>query len=362
MLALLAPGWVTAQVPTPQPKMGEPLDGLTATELQRFALGRVAFDRVFQVSEGLGPTFNQNSCASCHSNPTIGGSGVITVTRFAFFDGKGVGFDPLTALGGTLLQAQSIQIGCEEIVPPQANIVAHRVTPSVLGLGLVESIADADILAHASSGLGVSGKAHLVTPLETPAGPTRVGRFGWKAQVATALSFSGDAAQNEMGITNRLIPTENAPNGNAALLAACDAVADPEDMPDSLGVEFIDRITDFQRFIAAPPQTPRSGMTGETIFATVGCTGCHIPSFTTSNDPGLETALRNQVIKPYSDFLVHDMGVNADFIQDGMADMQEIRTPSLWGLRVRDPMWHDGRVAAGTLAQRIDAEIGRAHV
>lgn len=351
LLALLvASPWVGAQV-TPQPRLGEPLDGLTPSELNRFDLGKLQFDRVFQVSEGLGPVFNQNSCSSCHSNP-VGGSGSITVTHFG--ENTKAGFDPLVHLGGSLLQSQAISLMCQEVVPPAANHTAQRVTPSILGFGLLEAIPDADLIAIANNPpASVSGAVHMVQPLESPMGPMRVGRFGWKAQVATVLSFSGDAALNEMGITNRLVPNENAPQGNAALLAQCDTVPDPEDNPGPGIPHFIDRITDFQRYLAAPPQTPKSGMDGEVIFAQVGCTDCHTPSFTTSNDMSLEPAIRNKVIKPYSDFLLHDMGQAADFIPQGTAQEREIRTPPLWGLRVRDPIWHDGRVSGGTLADRI---------
>ena len=338
---------------TPQPKMGAPLTGLTALQLQRFETGKIDFGNVLDAVDGLGPIFNQISCANCHNNP-IGGPGTTTVTRFGYDDGKG-GFDPLSALGGTLLQAGAIDPAVQEVIPAQANVISQRVTPSVLGAGLVEAIDDADIIANATipPNPNVSGKAHMVTPLETPLGPLRVGRMGWKAQIATVLTFSGGAALNEMGLTNRLIPTENAPNGNQALLALWDNVPDPEDGPDINGLDFIDRITHFQRYLAAPPQTPKSAMAGEAIFGTVGCTDCHIASWTTKNDPALESALRNQAIRPYTDFLLHDVGLAADFIADGQATVQELRTPSLWGLRTRDPLWHDGRVVGGTLETRI---------
>lgn len=338
---------------SPQPKMGAPLSGLSPLELQRFETGRTDFGSVLDVASGLGPIFNQISCANCHNNP-VGGPGGTTVTRFGYDDGKG-SFDPLSAIGGSLLQAGAIDPAVQEVIPPLANITAQRVTPSVLGAGLVEAIDDADLLANELNppSANVSGKAHMVTPLETPTGPQRVGRMGWKAQIATVLSFAGDAAQNEMGLTNRLIPTENAPNGNAALLAAWDNVADPEDGPDANGFDFIDRITHFQRYLAAPPQTPKSGMAGEAIFDSVGCTDCHVASWTTRNDPALEVAIRNQTIRPYSDFLLHDVGLVSDFIADGQATQQEIRTPSLWGVRNRDPLWHDGRVAGGTLETRM---------
>ena len=174
---------------------------------------------------------------------------------------------------------------------------------------------------------------------------------------ATVLTFSGDASLNEMGLTNRLVPTENAPNGDFVLLAACDMVADPEDRPDAQGFEFIDRATDFQRFLAPPPQTPRSGMTGEAVFNSIACSSCHTPAFTTRDDPMLEDALRSKVLRPYSDFLLHDMSLNADFIVQGDAGDSELRTPPLWGLRSRDPMWHDGRVAGGTLDSRAREAI-----
>ncbi|MBL9078513.1 MAG: hypothetical protein JNL08_13470 [Planctomycetes bacterium] len=353
-VSLAAPS-VLAQ--TPQPKMGAPLAGLTVAERARFDAGRVDFTHTFQVSEGLGPIFNQASCASCHNNP-VGGPGSIKVFRFGFYDEKGVGWDPLDSLGGSLLQLNTINIAYQEAIPPVANVTAQRVTPSVLGDGLIEAIADADILANQTTPPHptVSGRAHMVHALEDLTGPLRVGRFGWKAQVPTMLSFSGDASLNELGFTNRLLGVESHANGVAP--GAFDTVADPEDGPDGNGRHFIDRITDFQRFLAAPPQTPRSGMSGEAIFNSVGCTHCHIASWTTRNDPLLETAIRNKVIRPYSDFLLHDMGAAADFIGDGNAGIQELRTPPLWGVRNRDPLWHDGRVAGGTLQSRLLGPTG----
>lgn len=343
---------------TPQPKMGAPVQGLTAAQLQRFEAGRVDFGHVFSVPEGLGPILNQNACASCHNNP-VGGAGSITVTRFGYDDGLG-NFDPLLALGGSLLQSGAIDPACLEVIPPQANVTSPRVTPGSLGYGLIEAIDDAAIAANETSppSPNVSGRVRWVTPLETPGGPPRAGRFGWKAEVATLLSFSGDASKNELGFTNRLDAVENAPNGNQALLAMFDNVPDPEDGPDVNGLHFIDRVTDFQRYLAQPPQTPRSGMAGEALFNSVGCASCHIASWTTRNDPALEAALRNKVIRPYSDFLLHDMGLAADFIGDGTATGQELRTPVLWGVRTRDPLWHDGRVAGGTLTTRMLGPTG----
>ncbi|MCZ6699174.1 MAG: FG-GAP-like repeat-containing protein [Planctomycetota bacterium] len=340
-----------------QPAMGDPLPDLAADEFARFVAGKASFEEVLTPPNGLGPVFNRDACVSCHSVPGVGGSGSVLVTRFGFVDKSG--FDPLTQFGGSLLQAQSLA-GCQEVIPPEANIVANRLTPHTFGLGLVEAIADADLLANETSPPpNVSGVAHMVQPLEDPGGPARVGRFGWKAQVATGLSFSGDAALNEMGLTNRLVPAENDPNGiRAPDLEACDTVADPEDGPEGGNPgnpHFIDRVTDFQRFLAPPPQTPKSGMSGEAIFNNIGCAECHVQSFTTG--PAAEGALSGKVIQPYSDFLLHDMGTLGDGIEQGGASESEMRTAPLWGLRVRAQLLHDGRATGGGFGQRIRAAI-----
>jgi hypothetical protein len=342
----------------PQPKAGDPLVGLTPMQLTRFMEGKASYQFVFEAEDGLGPIFNKNSCADCHVNP-LGGWGSITVTRFGFAD-KGT-FDPMTEFGGSLLQVAAISPECLESVHAGANVTAKRVTNSSMAFGLIEAIPDEAILANAdptdSNGDFVSGRARLVSPVEDPKS-VRVARFGWKAQVATVLTFSADAAHNEIGLTNRFFPSENAPNGDEKLLGQCDTIADPEDGPDVDGLDFIDRVTDFQRYLGPPPQTPRSGMAGEQIFVDIGCAKCHIPQWQTSNDVRFEDAIRNKTIRPYSDFLLHDMGLLADGIGDGDADVQEMKTPTLWNVRTRDPMLHDGRVAGGSFANRISGPGG----
>jgi CxxC motif-containing protein (DUF1111 family) len=363
--------WVAADAAPPvQQPMGAPVAGLTPGQLDRFEKGRVSFNKVFLAFEGLGPGFNKDSCGGCHNAP-VGGSGSIAVTRFGTTD-KGE-FNPLAELGGSLLQKESISAECTEFVPPEATITTQRITTSALGLGLVEAIPDAAIVAHATNPprgpapVGgdpflnpehITGRVHWVTSLEDPNAPARPGRMGWKGQLASVLSFSGDATLNEMGITNALVPDENPPNGNYEKLAMCDTVADPEDHPDAEGFTFIERVTDFQRFLAAPPQTPKSGMAGEAIFIAIGCAQCHVATaYTTSNDPNLETALRNKTIKPYSDYLLHSLGTAGDGIVQGDAKGDEFRTPPLWGLRIRDPMIHDGSVLDPTFAEKVNSAI-----
>jgi len=340
-----------------QPAAGEPLADLTPEQLDRFVLGRDEYNRPITVEEGLGPVFNKAGCFSCHSTP-LGGWGSIAVTRFGTIDKEG-GFDPLAEFGGSLLQESAIENGCEEVIPDFADVIAFRVTNSSLAFGLIDAISDADIAANEdpfdSNGDGVRGRVHWVHAAEDGAGsPLRAGRYGWKAQVATTLTFSGDATVFEMGMTNRLFPTPVAPNNDLALLAVCDqGPPHPQDGPDGHGFDFIDRVTDFQRFLAPPPQTPKSGMTGEAIFEAIGCAVCHIPSWQTSNDASIDDIFRDKTIRPYSNFLLHNMGLLGDGISDGAAGEQDMRTPTLWNLRTRDPMLHDGRAAGGTFHDRV---------
>ncbi len=347
-----------------QPAAGQPLHGLSPAQLDRFFVGQARFTQILTVEDGLGPIWNQDSCASCHNNP-IGGTGNIPVLRGGHLSGgnlKGGVFDPLTEFGGSLFQLESNEEECREIPPPEVNVFADRMTNSALAFGLIEAIPDQaflDLVANPPN-INTPGEAHMVGAFEDPPkSPLRVGRFGWKAQVATVLTFSADAANNEMGLTNRFLPDDQDPNGIfPPSLRECDEVPDrPYEDNFSLGngvdLEFIDVVTDFQRFLAPFPQTPKSGMTGETIFMDIGCGDCHVPSFTTADDPGLESFLRNKVVKPYGDFLLHDVGSLGDLIEQGAAGITEMKTPPLAGIRTRDPIIHDGRVAGFTFDERI---------
>jgi CxxC motif-containing protein (DUF1111 family) len=275
------------------------------------------------------------------------------VTRFGRVE-KGL-FDSLDSLGGSLLQELSIDRAAREFVPREANIVSRRQTTPLFGLGLVEAIPEAAILAGVRSGKpdGVKGKAHLVT--DVVSGQQMVGRFGWKAQQATLLAFSADAYVNEMGVTNRFFPTENAPNGKADVLAAYDHIADPEDSIDpATGKADIDHSADFMRFLAPlrPLPLSASATAGKTVFQSTGCAVCHAPRmFTGTNDI---PALNQKAVDLYSDLLLHDMGILGDGIVQGDAGGREFRTAPLWGSRVSAPYLHDGR------APTLDAAI-RAH-
>jgi cytochrome c551/c552 len=333
--------------------MGQPLKGLSPGELRLFDQGRVAFSTPLTEAEGLGPIFNDPGCGSCHNHPAQGGSSTRKVTRF----GKaGSPFDPLDSLGGSLLQDQSLDIACRETVPAQADVVSNRLTPICFGVGLLESMVHQDIVDNElNQAGGLNGFVSWVGDLSAPADPLQPARFGWKGVVHNAITFSIDAGLNEMGLTSIFLPNENAPNGDQALLAACDTVADPEDQPDAQGFTKIDRFTHFQRFLAGPPQMPTSGMAGEAVFNAVGCADCHVRGYTTDIAP--EAALTNQAIAPYSDFLLHDMGSLGDQIAQGNASEVHAFTRALWGLRHRVSFMHDGRVTGNTFEAMMDEAV-----
>lgn len=279
------------------------------------------------------------------------------VTRFGRLT-NGV-FDPLNALGGSLLQDQAIDPSGLEHVPREANAVAKRQSTSLFGLGLIEAIPESTILRGIRSKPvdGVLGKASMVMDVSTQ--KTLLGRFGWKEQQATLLSFAADAYVNEMGITNSLFPTENAPNGNVALLKKLDGVRDPEDLKDPVtGKASIDLLTDFMRFLGPPPTRPAtpSSTFGAKLFLDLGCVNCHTPRMLTGPSP--IQALNNKEVMLYSDLRLHDTGTLGDGIAQGTAGVRHMKTSTLWGLRVSGPYLHDGR--ASTSEAVIQGHVGEA--
>jgi CxxC motif-containing protein (DUF1111 family) len=334
----------------PAPVLGDPLPGLTAAQLLQFTEGLDEFEHVEDAAGGLGPVFNNVSCVACHNSGGTGGASAIVVTRFGRTE-NGI-FDPLAALGGSLLQDNAIDNSILEQVPLAANVTANRQSTPLFGLGLIEAIPDEVILRNAMRPPvdGIRGRAAKI--IDVASGKIRVGRFGWKCQQADLLSFAGDAYLNEMGITNRLFPEENAPNGDLAKLAAFDLVADPEDTVDpATGRSDIDAAASFMRFLAPPQPLPLtvSAQQGRQLFTQLNCAVCHLPSMMTARSN--VTALSQKPVNLYSDLLLHDMGSLGDGIVQSDAGARELRTTPLWGLRASAPYLHDGR------APSIDAAI-----
>jgi CxxC motif-containing protein (DUF1111 family) len=349
---------------------GDPLSGLSAAETTQFSGGRDAFNRTETVADGLGPVFNESACVTCHIGPSaaVGGNTARVETRFGTTTG-GV-FDPLAAFGGSLRQDHGIGSGdgtiafpsgcagvsfAAEVVPPSATIIAGRRTTPLFGLGLVEAVPDSVLQqlaqSEANQSPSTAGIVSLVTDADTGT-PGHVGRFGWKAQVATLHVFAGDAYLNEMGITNPSFPNESCPQGNCAALS-CNPVPALNDDGDD-----VTNFANFMRLLAPPPRGSlvADDKEGENRFDKIGCTNCHTPQL--HSGPSPVAALANKTFAPYSDFLLHDMGTLGDGIAQNTATGRLMRTAPLWGVRVQSTLLHDGR--ATTLTAAILAHDGQA--
>jgi CxxC motif-containing protein (DUF1111 family) len=349
---------VSGQSGTP----GAPLAGITPMEFGEFRLGLEDFTEVETAGEGLGPAFNATSCAVCHNLPVIGGGSVILEVRAGYREDDG-GHRGLNAANDTLIHIQSTpNHSCQPQIPDDVNVIARRTPIPLFGAGLVEAIPDDTLLALEDpfdrDRDGVSGRASVVTDVAT--GVRRVGRFGWKAQHATLLSFGADAYRNEMGITNDIFPVESAFGVSAAQMRLCDPIPDPEDRADPrTGRRGIDNFESFMRFLApvARSHTDATTQEGERLFAAIGCTACHTPALETGT--GANPVFHRKRVELFSDLLLHDVGTG-DGIRQASAEAGEIRTPALWGLRFRRPLLHDG--SAPTIQDAVERHRGEAEL
>lgn len=347
--------WIDVAGQNGRPLPGDPLPGINGSEFEEFRLGLEDFTDVETAEDGLGPAFNGSSCAVCHSVPAIGGAGVVAEVRAARRDERGE-FVELAPTSGSLFQIFSIPTHtCQPTIPPEANVISRRVPIPLFGAGLVEAIPD-EVLMALDDGDdrdrdGVSGRAAVIVDIAT--GHRRVGRFGWKAQHATLLAFGADAYRNEMGITNDLFPDELAFGISREQMKLCDRIPDPEDRPDPrTRRRGIDNFEAFMKFLAPAGRgvVDESVRAGETVFGTVGCAACHVPSLQTG--PSSNPVFHRKTVPLFSDLLLHDVETG-DGIRQGAAGPQEFRTPALWGLRLRRPLLHDGTAAT------IEDAIGR---
>ena len=310
-----------------------------------FATGVEEFTGPEGVSDGIGPVFNAAGCGECHSVPVLGGSSQVNERRAGFFRNGVFTEHP----GGSLIHDRAIDPLIQETVSPNANVFSFRASQSVLGDGYVEAVADSTLEAIASSQpASMRGQIIDVPVLEKP-GARRHGRFGWKGQQASLVSFSADAYVNEMGITSVLIPEENSSNGNP--IDQYDTVPDPEN--DGVDVELFAL---FMRSTKAPPRDATraaepDAVDGSAIFGQIGCANCHrreiitAPPGTLINGGAMRVSrtLGNKRIRPFGDFLLHDIGTGDGIVQNGGASTRnKVRTAPLWGLRTRGRFMHDG--------------------
>jgi CxxC motif-containing protein (DUF1111 family) len=343
------PNGVTSEAPTGFDNVT--IETATDPNNQQHAKDREVFDEVEAITpDGLGPVYNAQSCRECHQNggpnpvsglaveAVSGGATQVMELRVGHLGPHGKFEDPVVHIQGdvivgrTLINDRAICQFAQERTPDSEPIRTTRVALNTLGDGFIESVPDEALLTirdqQCKSGREVCGVAIWVPIVEAPAVENRrIGRFGWKDQHASLLSFSGDAYLNEMGITNRLQPDEvtrvcNPPVSQVNPPPAGD-VTEPNSLPDSSdnNLEDIDHFARFMRATKAPPRDSLPASTaaadrGEKLFKRIGCEVCHVGEMVTAPagtklNGGTFTVtvgLGSKIFHPYSDFLLHDVG------------------------------------------------------
>jgi CxxC motif-containing protein (DUF1111 family) len=318
------------------------------------------FSEVEAFEDGLGPTFNNTSCISCHESPRgtaendtnlkrFGGSGSqITELRAGHFNGVSFVDHP----GGSLVNDRANDRSIQEHILSGNEVQTLRLTLSIAGDGFVEAINSNTLQAIANAQPAAQRGTLIQVPVLEAAGQTRAGRFGWKNQNSSLLSFAADAYLNEMGVTNRLLKTENTSNGTSVQGGPFDGKPDPTATGEDDAGD-IDEFTTFMRCLKAPPRGPITAQVtaGQSTFNSIGCATCHVSTITTSPAGTVinggaftvSTALGDKNIHPFSDYLLHDVGTGDGIVQNGgQGTRNQVRTAPLWGIGARTRFMHDG--------------------
>ncbi|MBB4301271.1 CxxC motif-containing protein (DUF1111 family) [Rhodobium orientis] len=397
----------------------QPLANLSRKDETEFRFGNGLFEKLWvsspsstRASDGLGPLFNARSCQSCHVRDGRGrppeAPGASAVSMFLRLSvppetdadrkalaTKAVLSVPEPTYGGQLQESAVTGLAAEgqlhvdyteetvvlaggdtvRLRRPHYRVtnlgygpmhpkvqLSPRVAPQMVGLGLIEQIHEADILRLAdpmdADGDGISGKASMVRDHD---GTLVLGRFGWKASMPSVLEQSAHAFSGDIGISNPLMPDafgdctarqpdcRGMPTGEQANLGATEA-------PDPV----LAMVVHYSENVAVPARRDvgdAAVLRGKKAFYGAGCASCHTPKFVTRRDAP-NPAHRFQLIWPYSDFLLHDMGEGlADRRPVGDASGRDWRTPPLWGIGLTKTVsghtyfLHDGR--ARTLLEAI---------
>jgi CxxC motif-containing protein (DUF1111 family) len=388
---ILANAVSAAPPPAPTPALEAPAgfdnmsNGITDDATHQADLAK--FDEVEQVANGLGPLYNAQSCRECHQSPVSGGASQVSELRVGHMDRDGHFQNPQIpiARGAEVISGRSLvndraicpnatfpSTDIQERVPDTETVRAIRMSVSLFGDGFVEAVADQTLLDLAkqqctSTHGRICGQAVQVPVVEAP-GQMGVGRFGWKDQHASLLSFIADAYLNEIGITNPLQPEE--------VTRLCNTAPEPNDARGPDGLFDIDRLTRFVRALKAPPRDQGLALTplathGSDLFDKVGCASCHVRSLKTAAagariDGGtfiIPPGLGSITFHPYGDFLLHDVGTGDGILEvhpehygrgvfQQMGDylsrqhlestQNKMRTAPLWGVRLRPRLMHDG--------------------
>ncbi len=367
---------------------GGPIPNLTAAQSALFSKSKEIFSEVERLTDGLGPRFNLDSCAGCHSQPTIGGTSPATNPQVAIATAFGAtnklpsfitsngpirearfklnsagapdgsvhslfvitGRNDGSLPSGTANNCNIAQENFAQQTYDSSGNIALRIPTPVFGMGLIEEIPEATLMANlaanasAKYALGISGFFN-----HNP-NDGRITRFGWKAQNMSGLLFAGEAYNVEMGITSELFPVERDETAGCQFSTTPNSVTDTTQAAPDDALSDIERFSAFMRFLAppAPSTTLPGGATslthGKSLFSSVGCSQCHTPQLTTGS--ATVAALSNQQVNLYSDIALHHMGPGlAEAVSQGAAGGEDFRTAPLWGLGQRIFLLHDGRTS-----------------
>lgn len=354
-------------------------------------------------SDGLGPLYNARSCQSCHlkdgrGHPPAAGEAPVSLflrlsvpprsaderaaladlqasvipepiygTQLQTFSVQGVlaegGFDlhytdlPVSMADGetVMLRRPDYRITGLNYGPMDSQVmVSPRLTPPMIGLGLLEMIPESAIMAHAdpedANRDGIAGRPNRVWSFAEQ--KVMLGRFGWKAGMATIADQSASAFAGDIGLSTYLMPHSH----GDCTPAQKDCMAAPvgDDPAEHVEVprKLFDLVVFYARNLAVPARREARApavLRGKQLFAEAGCASCHVPKYVTGSDPA-RPELSGQTIWPYTDLLLHDMGEGlADHRPEGLADGRQWRTPPLWGIGLtrtvsgHESLLHDGR-------------------
>lgn len=337
-----------------------PAPGLNQAEQAQFLAGDIAFnDEVFTPESGLGPLFVATSCGSCHAGDGKGHP-FSTLTRFGQIDETG---NEYLDQGGPQLQHRAIPGYTPESIPSGATF-SRFMPPANTGLGFLDAVPDADIVALAdptdANGDGISGVVNWISlpgyalprPGIVEQNEKYIGRFGKKGSAYDLLQQTAKAYNQDIGVTSSFEPFDTYSG----------STVDPE-----VSDQTVHDVVFYLKTLKAPVPRNQSNpdvMAGKQVFMNIGCGNCHQPQFQTGSSP--IAALSNKSIAPYTDMLLHDMGPELDDgYTEGTALTYEWRTPPLWGLGLSPNsqggqffLMHDGR--AHSIEEAIQMHGGEA--
>src|SRR5215475_2361935 len=352
----------------------------TARGNGRFEDNKFIFEEEETVEEGLGPTYNDVGCVTCHQAVDTGAFGQQMEFRAGHIAANGNFVD---APGGQLIHTRGTDSDIVEHITTGENVRAFRVVTQTLGDGFVECVANQDLLANVNAEPLAQRGTLTAVPVTEANNTLRFGRFGWKAQQASLLSFAGDAYLNEMGITSKFdgfggrsssaadAGTHENPASTAdgvidvTFPSPFDPVVDPEDDGGDVLA-----FADFMAATRAPGRQnpiPAAATRGDPLFTQVGCAVCHTrtltsaPAGTVINGGAftVPAALGDKIIHPFSDFALHDVGTGDGIVQNaGQSTANQMRTAPLWVNRARNRFMHDGLTV--TISESIQRHAGQA--